>query len=183
MSRHFVRQMWSVMAALAVTACGTARTHLADPIPAGRTEWTPVMLEAAQEASAGRYVGADKLLADFVVRYPARAEATEAMYWRAIYKLDPANAAGSAREAATLLDGYIATGANGHRAEVQTLRRVATVLESRAAAPAATPVKVEVVKPEDKARDEELARLKDELSKATSELDRIKRRLALPTKP
>lgn len=181
MSRRFVRQLWSVMAAFAVTACGTAHSRFADPIPAGRTEWTPVLLQASQEAGAGRYAGADKLLTDFAVRFPASAEATEAMYWRAIYKLDPANASGGAREAAALLDGYIASGANGHRTEVQALRRVAAALEARVAAPA--PVKVEVVKPDDKAKDEEIARLKDELSKATSELDRIKRRLALPTKP
>ncbi|CAN5777218.1 hypothetical protein BH11GEM1_BH11GEM1_29310 [soil metagenome] len=181
MSRRRVRQLCIVMAAFAVTACGTAQTRLADPIPAGRTEWTPLLLQAAQEAGAGRYGGADKLLTDFATRYPASAEATEAMYWRAIYKLDPANPAGGPREAGALLDGYIASGANGHRTEVQSLRRVATALETRVATPA--PVKVDVVKPEDKARDEEIARLKDELSKATSELDRIKRRLALPTKP
>ena len=181
MSRRFVGQLSRVVAAFAVMACGAAHARLADPIPAGRTEWTPVLLQAAQEAGAGRYGPADKLLTDFAVRYPASAEATEAMYWRAIYKLDPANPAGSAREAGALLDGYIASGANGHLTEVQALRRVATSLEPRVAAPA--PVKVDVVKPEDKARDEEIARLKDELSKATSELDRIKRRLALPTKP
>jgi hypothetical protein len=180
-SRRGVGQLCRVMAAFAVTACGTGQTRLADPIPAGRTEWTPLLLQAAQEAGAGRYGGADKLLGDFAVRYPASAEATEAMYWRALYKLDPANPAGGPKEAGALLDGYIASGADEHRTEVQSLRRVATALETRVATPA--PVKVEVVKPDDKARDEEIARLKDELSKATSELDRIKRRLARPTKP
>ena len=182
MSTYGGRLWCAVIAALAVTACGTSQTRLADPIPAGRTEWTPLLLQAAQEAGAGRYGGADKLLADFAVRYPASAEATEAMYWRALYKLDPSNQAGGPKDAGVLLDGYLASGGTTHRTEVQTLRRVATALETRVAAPSATKV-VEVVKPDDKARDDEIARLKDELTKATSELDRIKRRLALPTKP
>ena len=168
--------------ALAVTGCGTSQTRLADPIPAGRTEWTPLLLQAAQEASAGRYVGADKILADFAVRYPASAEATEAMYWRALYKIDPVNQSGGPHDAGMLLDGYLASGATSHRTEVQTLRRVATALEARATT-SAVPKVVEVAKPDDKARDEEITRLRDELAKATSELDRIKRRLAQPIKP
>ena len=181
MNRYRIRVLCGTGIAIAVTGCGTSQTRLADPIPAGRTEWAPVVVQAAQEAGAGRYAGADRLLTDFAVRYPASAEATEAMYWRAIYKLDPGNASGGPKEAGALLDGYIASGATVHRTEVQALRRVATALEARAAAPA--PVKVEVVKPDDKARDDEIARLKDELSKATTELDRIKRRLAQPSKP
>ena len=179
MSMHGGRRWCAVIAALAVTACGTSQTRLADPMPAGRTEWTPLLLQAAQEAGAGRYGPADKILADYAVRYPASAEATEAMYWRALYKIDPSNQTGGPKDAGVLLDGYLASGATVHRTEVQTLRRLASALETRVAAP----TKVEVVKPDDKARDEEIQRLKDELTKATSELDRIKRRLALPTKP
>ncbi|MBC7674323.1 MAG: hypothetical protein H7247_18035 [Polaromonas sp.] len=181
MSARGGRQWCAVIAAVAVTACGTSQTRLADPMPAGRTEWTPVLLQAAQEAGAGRYGVADKILADFAVRYPASAEATEAMYWRALYKIDPSNQTGGPKDAGALLDGYLASSATMHRTEVQTLRRLASALDVRAAA--AAPVKVDVAKPDDKARDEEILRLKDELSKATSELDRIKRRLALPTKP
>jgi hypothetical protein len=39
---------------------------------------------------------------------------------------------------------------------------------------------VAAVRPEDKARDEEITRLRDELSKANAELARIRRRLARP---
>ncbi len=175
------RAAWCAAVA-GLTACGTTQTHLAEPIPAGRTEWTPLMLQAAQESAAGRYAVADKLLADFSTRYPASVEAGDALYWRAVYKLDPGNSASTPHDAAVLLDGYLATGATAHRTEAQTLRRVATALDVRAAA-AAAPPKVEVVKADDKARDEELLRLKDELAKANAELDRIKRRLAQPSKP
>ena len=162
-----------------LTACGsTGQTRLADPIPAGRTEWMPLLLQATQEAAAGRYAVADKLLADFSVRYPASTEAADAMYWRALYKLDPSNGASVPRDAAALLDGYLASGSASRRTEAQTLRRVATVLDARATATPASPTKLDVVKVEDKAKDEEILRLKEELGKANAELERIKRRLA-----
>lgn len=163
--------------------CSSGQAHLADPAPAGRAEWSSLLAQAMQESAAGRYAVADKLLADFTVRFPASAEAPDAMYWRAVYKLDPGNTTATAREAAVLLDGYLASGAAAHRTEAQTLRRIAGVMDARAvAAPGASP-RVEVVKVEDKVRDEEIQRLKDELAKTNAELDRIKRRLAQPTKP
>ncbi|MEP6991329.1 MAG: hypothetical protein ABJA80_10410, partial [bacterium] len=169
------RAMWCVAVA-GLAACGTTQAHLAEPIPAGRTEWTPLMLQAAQESAAGRYAVADQLLADFSTRYPASVEASDALYWRAVYKLDPGNSASTPRDAGVLLDGYLASGATAHRTEAHTLRRVATALDARATA-VATPPKVDVVKVDDKVRDEEIQRLKDELAKANAELDRIKRRL------
>jgi hypothetical protein len=168
---------------VAVAGCSTGQNRLADPVAAGRTEWSTWLTQASQEAAAGHYAVADKLLADYTVRFPATSDAAEAMYWRALYKLDPSNASPAPRDAAVLLDGYLASGAAPHRAEAQTLRRLATALDARTAAAPAPAPKVEVVKVEDKARDEEIQRLKDELAKANAELDRIKRRLAQPTKP
>ena len=164
---------------VALTACGTGQTRLAEPVPAGRTEWTSWLLQASQEAAAGHYSVADKLLADYSLRFPASAEAAEAMYWRALYKMDPANATTAPRDAGVLLDGYLASGAAAHRTESQTLRRVANALDARATAAAAPgSVKIEVVKADEKARDDEMQRLKDELARANAELERIKRRLA-----
>ncbi|CAN5362945.1 hypothetical protein BH09GEM1_BH09GEM1_31140 [soil metagenome] len=170
----------SLMLALAVVACTTAQPRLAEPTPNARIEWTQWLLQASQEAAAGNHAVADKVLADYAARYPASPEASEAMYWRALYKMDPANAVASPHDAAVLLDGYLASGTTTHRGEAQTLRRVATALETQARAAAAAPVKTEVAKVEDKARDEEIARLKEELGRANAELDRIKRRLAKP---
>lgn len=161
----------------ALTACSTGQTRLAEPIPAGRTEWTAWMLQASQEAAAGRYAVADKLLADFTTRFPASPEAAEAMYWRAVYKIDPSNGSAVPRDASVLLDGYLASGTTAHRTEAQTLRRIAGALDARGPA-VQVPGKVDVVKTDEKARDEELQRLKDELAKANAELERIKRRLA-----
>ena len=179
MSAPLGRTVRRVLGVAALTACGsTGQTRLADPIPAGRTEWAPLFAQSSQEAAAGRFAVADKLLADFSVRYPASAEAADAMYWRALYKLDPNNGSAAPRDAAVLLDGYLASGTAAHRMEAQALRRVATVLDARAVAASASPAKTDVVRAEDKARDEEIQRLKEELGKANAELDRIKRRLA-----
>ncbi len=166
-----------------VAGCSTAQPRLAEPVPAGRAEWAGWLGQATQEAAAGRFAAADKLLADYTVRFPASPEASDAMYWRAVYKLEPSNTTATAREAAVLLDGYLASGAAAHRMEAQTLRRFAGVMDARAAAATGAPPRVELVKVEDKARDEEIQRLKDELAKTNAELDRIKRRLAQPIKP
>lgn len=165
-----------------LAACSTGQTHLGEPLPGG-PEWTSRLLQASQEAAVGHYAVADKLLADYTTQFPASPEAAEAMYWRALFKMDPANGSSTPRDAAVLLDGYLASGAAAHRPEAQTLRRIASALDARAvaaAAPAPAPAKVEVVKPDEKARDEEIQRLKDELAKANAELERIKRRMKQP---
>ena len=167
---------------LGAGACGGGQGHLAAPAPVPATDFTATLSQASQDAGAGRYGVADKLLADYTVRFPASSDAVESMYWRAIYKLDPANQGASPRDASVLLDGYLASPSAPHRSEALTLKRIASVLETRAAMPAATVVKVEAA-PTDKSKDEEVSRLKDELSRANAELDRIKRRLAQPTKP
>ena len=68
------------------------------------------MLQASQEATAGNYAVADKLLTEYGSRYPASPEAAEAMYWRALYKMDPSSPVAAPHDAAVLLDGYLASG-------------------------------------------------------------------------
>ena len=181
MSRPIVASARMLLVVFVVGACSTAQQRLAEASPA-RGESTAMFLQASQEAGAGRYGVADKLLADYSARYPGSADAADAMYWRALYKLDPANQSAAPRDALVLLDSYLSTIATDHRPEAQTLRRVAAALEARAAAAAtaAVPPKVDPPKAEDKAKDEELQRVRDELAKANAELERIKRRLAQP---
>jgi hypothetical protein len=176
---------WVSLYALVLAACHGGSTVETAPLPAN--EWPSLVSQASQEANAGRYGVADKLLTDFTARYPASSEAGESMYWRAIYKLDPSNPNSSARDAGLLLDTYLSNGSVPHRAEATTLRRLASVLEGRSnAAPAqasARPAPTEPSTATDKLKDDEIARLKDELAKANAELERIKKRLAQPTKP
>lgn len=170
----------SVAFALAVSACATGQPKLAEPVAAPRSEWNAWLVQASQEATAGNYAVADRLLSDYTSRYPATPEAAEAMYWRALYKLDPSNSVGTPKEAAVLLDGYLASGTTMHRGEAQTLRRVASALEAAKGAANTPATKTEVVKVDDKSQAEEVTRLRDELSRANAELERIKRRLAQP---
>jgi hypothetical protein len=80
----------------------------------------------------------------------------------------------------TLLESYLATASAGtHRVEAGAIRRLGLALEQRNAAIAVIPP-APTVRPEDKARDEELQRLRDDLAKANAELERIRRRLARP---
>ena len=131
------------------------------------------------DARESRLAAADRSLAEFTQRFPASPEAAEVPYWRALLKLDPSNPA-VLRESLAMLDAYLAnTPAGVHRFEAASIRRLGVALEERNAALAAIPPTT-AVRPEDKAREEEMTRLRDELGKANAELARIRRRLARP---
>jgi hypothetical protein len=148
--------------------------------PTAASEWASVSALAQEEARDSRPAVADRLLTDFAQRFPDTPESAEVPYWRAVFKLDPSNAA-SNHEAIALLDSYLANAPNGpHRTEALAMRRTASALETRSAALAAAQLATPTPKFDEKAHEEELARLRDELGKANAELARIKRRLARP---
>jgi hypothetical protein len=173
---------------------GCSLAHAApEPLPRAPVQdaWPLARTEAARAVTATHYGAADKLLADFAAQYPATAEASEASYWRALYRADPANDSSSAHDAVVLLDAYLTAPLDStHRAAALTLRRITVRLEQAAAAAAlasantatvpATGANSGATKSDDRARDDELERVKDELAKANAELERIKRRLAQP---
>jgi hypothetical protein len=165
---------------LAGSGCLPMRQTPAEAVaPTAASEWPTVYSRAMTEASESRIGAADRTLADFAQHYPGSPEAAEVPYWRAVIKLDPSNAT-SLREAITSLESYLASAPAGtHRPEAGTFRRLGLALEQRNAAIAAMPT-VAAVHPEDKAREEELQRLRDELSQANAELARIRRRLTRP---
>ena len=154
-------------------------TRPVSTVPTASSEWPAAYAQATSEARESRYDVADRVLTGFAQRFPGSPEALEVTYWRAVYKLDPGNGAAS-REAVALLDSYLATAPGGqHRVEASAMRRLATTIESRTAALAAQAA-MPVPKAEDKSREEEILRLRDELSKANAELERIKLRLSRP---
>ncbi|HEU4722854.1 MAG TPA: hypothetical protein VFS59_15955 [Gemmatimonadaceae bacterium] len=169
---------------LAVLVAGSGclpvrRSEAEAPVPTAASEWPAVYVQAMTDAREARLAAAEKSLTDFAQRFPGTAEAAEVPYWRALLKLDPANPTGM-REAIALLDTYLASTPSGaHRTEATTLRRLVVALEQRSAAVAAT-TPAAAPRPEDKAREEEMQHLRDELAKANAELDRIRRRLARP---
>jgi hypothetical protein len=177
------RTAGSALAALfllgGVACVPTSNQPSPTPAPTASSAWPRVFTQATTDAREGRVASADRALTDFATRFPGSPEAAEVPYWRAVLKLDPANAA-SSHDALALLDAYLAdTLPRLHRTEATTLRRLQVALEARTAALVALPP-TPVVRPEDKARDEELQRLRDELARANAELARIKRRLTRP---
>lgn len=144
--------------------------------PEAERNWPATYLSAQGAADRGAYDDADRLLADFAKSHPNTAQAVEAGYWRAVYKLDPANRNANTRDAIAGLDGYLASTNVDHRGEAATLRHLATQLVSLDRALAQKPDEVVVAKP----RDEEVQKLRDELQATKDELERIKRRLAAP---
>jgi hypothetical protein len=170
----------SLVGLLVLSACGMIHRTL--PIPDPRTEWADALAQADREALAGRFGVADRVLADFAERHPTLHESYNALFWRAFYKLDPANTTATPREAQLLLDSYLSASVSvSHRGAATSLRRIAIALDRPAAgAVAGAPSPSSAATPSDRSRDEEVARLKDELAKANAELERIKRRVATP---
>ncbi|HEX6058791.1 MAG TPA: hypothetical protein VFZ11_07205, partial [Gemmatimonadaceae bacterium] len=89
------------------------------------------------------------------------------------FRLDPRNTAAAPRDAVRAFDAYLALADSvPHAVEARSLRRLALRLDSLSQPVAA--------KPAEPARDEELQKLRDSLTRTTDELERIKRRLAQP---
>jgi hypothetical protein len=172
------------LVSLAMAACAPAVASNAPPAPSPG-ELPSLLAQVSQDVVAGRYGVADRVLSDFATRYPASPDAVDVLYWRALFKLDPANQIAGPRDAAPLLERYLsAPEPLAHRAEAMVLQRIATAFEARQVAAAAAATAAAAPAPaaprDDKAKDDEIAKLKDDLAKANAELERIKRRVASP---
>jgi hypothetical protein len=137
-----------------------------------------------------RFDEAERLLVDFSQRYPNTREDAETLFWRGLYRLDPANRSADGHIAVDLFSTYLRSELPiAHRGEAETLQRVAVRVETLREAAVAPPVVTSPTAPssertaEFRAKDTEIQRLKDELAKANDELERIKKRLAAPIKP
>lgn len=181
---RLVRRVGAVLALQLLAACGVFG-HTSTPRP--ETDLAATLAQADREVLATRFGIADKLLSDFAAQHPATAEGSEASFWRALYKLDPANQTASPHDALVLLDAYLASSlTTPHRAAATTLRHIAATFERGPAVVTQTvtvPGAPAGAKSDDKSKDDEVARLKEELAKANAELERIKRRVATPAKP
>jgi hypothetical protein len=146
------------------------------PTPPPISAWPGTLAAAVRSVELGKYDEADAALAKYALDHPGSAEGAEADFWRALLRLDPFNSRSSLREALASLDAYINGGPIAARyAEARILRRLVESLDSSrtqlVAARAAADSR-------DRARDEEIRKLGDELDKTMAELDRIRRRLA-----
>ena len=74
----------------------------------GPSDYERTLISARQAVDAGNYFVADKLLDEFARTHPDTPEAREIAFWKAAYKLDPANSQGSLRDGIAGLDAYLA---------------------------------------------------------------------------
>ena len=176
MSRRSARiaRAWAFVALAALAACAAPGPRRVTPsdqataAAASAASWAATLVAAQRDVERGRHADADRALREFSDRAPSSPEGIEALYWRAVIMLDPTSRTGSARDAAGLLEKYLASSVPlTHRMEAAVLQRLAL---SGATSPAPRPSMSEA----------EVKALKDELDAAKAELDRIRKRLAAP---
>jgi len=167
-----------VCAALAV-ACSQPRSAAKPPAPAA--DFANAIENASKRVDAGDYPGADRILADFALATRGTPESQEVAFWRALYMIDPSNKNASFSDGLKAVDIYLSSpGTKWYRQQAQVVKRTALALQSiRAAQQTAKITGHDTVFV---TREDEIAALKDQLAKATAELDRIKKRLANPSR-
>lgn len=179
-------RIWKFLAVLALAA-GCTHASQYRTSPADR-EWSATLASAQQLAASTQYAAADSVLEEYAQRRPHSTGAREALFWRGVFALEPANSAASVQTARTAFDAYLAdSGTVEHRAEASALTRATRVIDSLSQARATDSIPaVHLTVADDSlratAREQELLknmkRLQDSLEKTTAELDRIKKRLS-----
>ena len=164
---------------LIVIAC--SRAPAPGNAPAQPDAFETALLAAERRVEAGDYSGADRILSDFGIKAKGTQESVEVAFFRALYMVDPNNRNASMAEGVRALDIYLNTAAaKRYRSEALVLKRTAqTVLALRTTQAAPRVVGRDTVFV---TREDEIAALKDQLAKANAELERIKRRLANPSR-
>ena len=125
------------------------------PRPTAASEWPAALAQSVAEARESKLGVAEQTLTDFAQRFPDSPEAAEVPYWRALYKIDPANAIGATREGIVLLDGYLAAAGGAAPNRGDDAPPHGERLEARTRPTAAAAAGGAVPKPDEKARDDE----------------------------
>ena len=141
--------------------------------------WIATFAAMQRAIDSGRFSAADSILAEFDRTEATVRDSSESAFWRVLLKSDPRNPAFTPAGARAALEAYAGSDYSQHQTEVAVLLRLLSVSDSLRTAQAAQKTATDA---RDKARDEEMQRLRDELAKTQAELDRIKRRLG-PPKP
>ncbi len=148
--------------------------------------WAAARDTVAELRSRGEDAQADSVLGRFRAEFPGTPAAIDALFQRALLRADPASRARAPQAAMDDLDAYAAGGPlHVHGAEAHVIRRLVADADSVRVAAAAERAAAAVLIPRDslRPRDEEIARLRAELEQTKAELDRVRRRLAPPTRP
>ena len=151
------------------------------PVPTLPVEspWVGTLAMVQTAVDSGRFTEADSILVAFEKSEASPQEARESAFWRALLSADPRNPAFRPAAARAALETF-ASGTPPHRQiETDVLLRLLAVSDSLRASQAIQRTAGDL---RDRARDEEMQKLRDELARTQAELDRIKRRLG-PPKP
>lgn len=161
--------------------------------PAPANAWAAAHARAQELALAGQFTEADRTLADFATQHGRTPYAAEALYWRAVIELDPANPRTDLDSVLVRVETYLGSAPRPpHYLEALALRRLVRTAQQLARVEFA--LHQERVEDRDRPRAEappraagrdeesvrEIQRLREELSKANAELERIRKRLAAP---
>jgi hypothetical protein len=149
------------------------------PPPPVEPPWVGTLALVQTAVDSGQFAKADSMLADFERDQAGTADASESSFWRAMLRADPRNPAFAPADARAALESYLGSEGARRRTEASVMLRMLSISDSLRAALAAQRTAAES---RDRARDEELQKLRDELQRTQAELDRIKRRLG-PPKP
>ena len=141
--------------------------------------WVGTLAAAQAAVDSGRFATADSILAAFERSEPDSPDASESGFWRTMLRADPRNPAFAPADARAALDAYLATPNPRRRTEATVMLRMLALSDSIRALHTAQRSAAEA---RDRARDEEIQKLRDDLQRTQAELDRIKRRLG-PPKP
>jgi hypothetical protein len=170
-----------LIAALALAGCSQRRVAEA---PSPIAPAFAAVLEAADSlVRDGNHVAADRVLSEFALKTQGTEESTEIAFWRALYMVDPANKRTSIAEGIRALNIYLETpGTRWYRSQAEVLRRTAQSVQSLRSA---NPSQPRIVGRDTVfvSREDEIASLRDQLARANAELERIRRRLANPSRP
>jgi hypothetical protein len=169
--------------ALACSQAPREPAPLPTPLPPVEREispWPGMLALAMRAVERARYEEADSLLSDFAVKHAGTPEGIEADYWRAVFKADPARRSITVREQLAAFDAYLAGGPTLPRYhEASIMRRMIEALDATRRDLLAARSAAEST---EKAREDDIRKLTEDLERTMAELDRIRRRL-VPPKP
>jgi hypothetical protein len=126
---------------------------------------------------SGRFSTAESILVNFERVERDSPDVAESAFWRAMLRADPRNPAFSPTDARAALEAYLTTPDAQRRTEANVMLRLLALSDSLRSAQAAQKSATDA---RDRAREEELQKLRDDLQRTQAELDRIKRRLGPP---
>jgi len=139
--------------------------------------WPRTLTAVLGAVESGRFDVADSILAAFEQSEMGTTAADESAFWRALLQTDARNPAFSPTTARSALEAYVATPFAARRTEALVMLRLLAISDSLRAADATARATAEQ---RERAHNEEIQRLRDELQKTQAELERIKRRLGSP---